>query len=354
MLSAKHTKFVLVFWDGWPDGDFEHTFTPEQLERTKHIQVHWACMTSGLQKGSADAETWRGGRKSERRCQGVIQCDNPRCLIVVRPKVSHTRLDAQISQPCACGGNLTRSDPPCPTRQRLFKFKHGVHLIHSGTHNHPHPTHLLHLRADKDAAFTHLVTEHPKAGPLELVIGTRTLHGPGKAAGDISPVLLNKDRVKYEQRRIKQAASAGGASSDQFISAFADFTRDHPGFVLQSIIGDVSVISVQTAVLRSELVKDAPLSGSDESVNGIVSDAAHGFWRDRAALLIVSSTFSPRLRCWVPGVFSYSNGATTEHYHLHFLALFQSMAREARKREILVDDSLFANVGRSSVVRLNI
>lgn len=43
-------------------------------------------------------------------------------------------------------------------------------------------------------------------------------------------------------------------------------------------------------------------------------------------------------------MFSYSNGASTEHYHLHFLALFQSMAREARRREIIVDDSLFANV----------
>lgn len=202
----------------------------------------------------------------------------------------------------------------------------------------------MHLGAAEDTAFTALVTEHPKAGPLELVIGTQTLHGPGKASGDISPVLLNKDRVKYEQRKVKQATSSGGSGGDQFLAAFAEFARNHAGFVLQSTIGEVSVVSVQTAVLRSELIKDKPLQGDDENVNGIVSDAAHGFWRDRNTLLIVSSTFSPRLRCWVPGMFSYSNGASTEHYRLHFLALFQSMAREARRREIIVDDSLFANV----------
>lgn len=126
-----------------------------------------------------------------------------------------------------------------------------------------------------------LVTENPKAGPLELLIGAQTLHGPGKASGDISSVLLNKDRVKYEQRKVKQMVTPGGSSGDQFLAAFADFSADHPGFVLQAIIGEVSVVSVQTAVLRSELIKDAPLTGDDENLNGIVSDAAHGFWRDK-------------------------------------------------------------------------
>lgn len=255
------------------------------------------------------------------------------------------RVENQIARPCTCGGRLSRSEPRCPARQRLFKFKHGLHFIHTGAHNHSRPTHLLHLRADEEAAFTQLVTSHPKAGPLELVIGAQTLHGPGAPASTISPALLNKDRVKYEQRKIKQTTiAASGGGGDQFISGFTQFCHDHPGFVLQSIIGNITIISLQTATLRSQLVKDYILSGSDANVNGIVSDAAHGFWRDHSALLIVSSTFSPNLRCWVPGLLSYSNGASTDHYRLHFLALFQSISREARLRNHPVDDSLFANV----------
>ncbi|KAL7284985.1 hypothetical protein ACG7TL_000074 [Trametes sanguinea] len=249
----------------------------------------------------------------------------------------------QLSRACSCGGKLIRSHGACPARQRLYKFKYGTHFIHSGTHNHPRPTHLLHLQAPEEAAFTQLVIENPKAGPLELSIGPQTLHGPQRPASEISSILLNKDRIKYEQRKIKQA-SRGVHGGDHFLSEFAQFCEDHPGFILQSVIGTVSVISAQTSALRAELIKAAPLTGLDGNLNGIVSDAAHGFWRDRSALLIISSTFSPRLRCWVPGIFSYANGSSAEHYRLHFLALFQSMAREAYLRKISIDDTLFANV----------
>ncbi|KAI9057625.1 hypothetical protein FKP32DRAFT_1583394, partial [Trametes sanguinea] len=285
-------------WDGWPDGDFEQTYLAEDLAQTKQLQVHWACVTSGLSKGSIDAEQWANGRLSERRCQGIIQCDNPNCLVVIRPKVSHARISTQLTPPCACGGRLSRSDPPCPARAKLYKYKHGV----------------------------------------------RTLHGPGTPASSISPVFLNKDRVKHEQRKIKQEANPSSSIGDQFLAAFAEFCREHPGFVLQSVIGEVTVVSLQTPVLRRQLIKDALLSGPDSNVNGIVSDAAHGFWRDRSALLIISSTFSATLRCWVPGLFSYANGATAEHYRLHFLALFRSMSQEARMRQITISDDLFANV----------
>ncbi|KAJ2991697.1 hypothetical protein NUW54_g8123 [Trametes sanguinea] len=331
-------------WDGWPNGDFEQTYLAEDLARTKQLQVHWACVTSGLSKGSVDAEQWANGRLSERRCQGVIQCDNPSCLVVIRPKVSHARISTQLAPPCACGGTLSRSDPPCPARAKLYKYKYGVHFIHSGTHNHPRPTHLLHLGREEEAEFRQLVTNHPKAGPLELSVGVRTLHGPGTPASSISPVFLNKDRVKHEQRKIKQEANPSSSIGDHFLAAFAQFCREHPGFVLQSVIGEVTVVSLQTPVLRRQLIKDALLSGPDSNVNGIVSDAAHGFWRDHSALLIISSTFSATLRCWVPGLFSYSNGATTEHYRLHFLALFRSMSQEARMRQITISDDLFANV----------
>ncbi|TFK35257.1 hypothetical protein BDQ12DRAFT_668748 [Crucibulum laeve] len=110
--------------------------------------------------------------------------------------------------------------------------------------------------------------------------------------------------------------------------AFAKFSAEHKGFVIHSKLDEVTVISLQTPFMRSQLIKDYIL---DEPVNGLVSDAAHGWWRDE-------------LLCWVPGVFSYSNGASAEHYKYHFLAVFYSMASEASDRQFEIFDRMFAGV----------
>jgi hypothetical protein len=99
---------------------------------------------------------------------------------------------------------------------------------------------------------------------------------------------------------------------------------------------------MQTPFMASKLIKSTI---DDEAVNGIVSDAAYRVWQERNCLLIVSSTFEPnRLKCWVPGIMSYANGGTAEHYRIHFFHLMDSMADECDSRNITVTDDLFANV----------
>jgi hypothetical protein len=88
-----------------------------------------------------------------------------------------------------------------------------------------------------------------------------------------------------------------------------------------------------------------------DAVNGIVSDAAHGYFIVRNSLLIMSSTYEPIiLKCWVPGLITYSNGATTEHYRIHFFELFRSMAEECTNRGIELTDEIFANVTNSAIL----
>lgn len=61
----------------------------------------------------------------------------------------------------------------------------------------------------------------------------------------------------------------------------------------------------------------------EEAVNGIVSDAAHRVWQERNSFLIVSSTFvADHFKCWVPGIMSYANDGTAEHYRIHLFHLF--------------------------------
>jgi hypothetical protein len=155
--------------------------------------------------------------------------------------------------------------------------------------------------------------------------------------------LYNTQRIKYERRKVLKGP--GGNNGDNFIrqlTQFAKFQEKHPDFIREAQFGKVSVIVMQTPFMASKLVKSTI---DTEAVNGIVSDAAHRVWREQHSLLIVSSTFVPdRLRCWVPGIMSYANGGTAEHYRIHFFHLFPGIARECGSRDITVTDDLFANV----------
>jgi hypothetical protein len=206
------------------------------------------------------------------------------------------------------------------------------------TGNHPRHSHLLHLLPKEKAEFKELVLTHPKAGPLALVVGAPGVKGPGKSVADISPVFVNVDRVRKERHMVKKEEIQGG---DSFIAAFAKFSADHPGFVIYSQIGVVTVISLQTPFMNTQLVKESIL---EDTVNGLLSDAAHGWWRERTSLLVVTSTYCPQLQAWAPGIFSYTNGASAEHYKYHFLALFQSIAHYAETNGIVLIDRMLANV----------
>ncbi|KAH7919295.1 hypothetical protein BV22DRAFT_1051142 [Leucogyrophana mollusca] len=267
-----------VLWDGWPDGDFQWFFTWDEAIQTNNLQERWACELKGGDKhGSANATSWENGKRTRR-------------------------------------------------------------YFHKGSHTHECPTHLLHLTQNERARFEKLVDENPTAGPLSLLVGPRGRHGPQEGAGEISPVLLNADRIKAEMRQLKAAAGV-----QEWNEAFKVFKLKHKNWIVYSQVddGEAGVVVMQTPFMASSLVKDHV--GID-AVNGIVSDAAHRFWKNKKNLLIISSTYSPQLRCWVPGLMTWADGSSDEHYRIHFLFLFKAMAQVCEEREIDVTDDLFANV----------
>ncbi|KAF8903683.1 hypothetical protein CPB84DRAFT_1746080 [Gymnopilus junonius] len=307
----------VINWDGWPTGIFEHDFTYKECEETSGLRVHWATrVNGGDRKGNEYADSWENGKKSSRTCLGVIECDNPMCSIVVRPHTKAASLDKQLRTPCKCSAVLSHRE--CDVMSYLWKWKGGVHYSNNGFHTHRRPTHILHLLPNELRRFEELVKAYPKSGPLQLIVGVPGLEGPGESVADISDVLLNAGRVSKEKQK---------------------FARDHPNFVIHSQFDEATVISVQTNFMRSQLVKESRLEGP---VNGMVNDAAHGWWKERNSLLMVSSTYCPDLLCWVPGVMSFTNGATEEHFEHHFLAVMQSIAREAESRGMDIIDDLFA------------
>ncbi|KAF8959274.1 hypothetical protein BDZ97DRAFT_1667333 [Flammula alnicola] len=187
--------------------------------------------------------------------------------------------------------------------------------------------------------FEALVKAHPKSGPLQLIVGVPQLEGPGKSVADISDVLLNAHRVGKERQKIKHGQNT--QTGDGLIALFAEFDSKHPGFIMRSVVGTETVVSLQTNFMRSQLVKKKRLDGP---INGLVNDAAHGFWVERTSLLMISSMYCPVLFCWVPGVMSYTNGASAIHFQHHFIAVLTSIAHEATAQNIPITDDIFAGV----------
>ncbi|KAI0742318.1 hypothetical protein C8Q80DRAFT_1327971, partial [Daedaleopsis nitida] len=297
-------------WDGWPDGNFERTYTHAEFKSTRDLAVHWSCQVSGSRNGSEDAEDWSAGRKAERRCRGIISCTNAACDALIRPCTRRKDISRQLEKACLCGASLQRFE--CHTLQILMHFRHGVHFMHQG--------------------------------PLQLLVGAPTLNGPGESVANISSILLNKDRIAQELKKVRREEKPGNGTDDISLLAFSEFCHNNPGFIINSVIHEVVVISMQQPLMLAELVKETRAI-PDDPVNGIVSDAAHGFWRQQNCLLIISSAYSLSLRCWIPGILSYTNGASADHYRHHFLALFQSISRERRSRGWdTSDDNDFGNV----------
>ncbi|KAF5379467.1 hypothetical protein D9615_006598 [Tricholomella constricta] len=325
-----------VEWDGWPDGKFERDFMYSEVRGTNSLVMHWAhTVGGGDRRGDVFADEWEKGKKATRKCLGVIECDNFACEVTVRPNTRPDRLGAQLSKSCSCGAVLSWKQ--CGVRSILWTWKGGIHYSHEGEHFH-RPPHKLHLLPEEGDRFEALVKSHPKAGPLQLIVGVPGVHGPGDSVADISDVLLNADRVSKERKSVKRGADTDG---DSFIRAFSDFEVNHPGFIIASTLGRVTVISLQTKFMRSQLLKEEILN---EPVNGMVNDAAHGWWKERTSLLMVTSTYCPVLSCWVPGMLSFTNGATTDHFMHHFLAVFQGIVDEAEVHGMEIEDRLFAGV----------
>ena len=61
---------------------------------------------------------------------------------------------------------------------------------------------------------------------------------------------------------------------------------------------------------------------------GFVTDACHGFFHDDRKYLFVTSSYSIRLRGWIPVFLAYSGGQDVGHYRHYFRLLFTSLKHE--------------------------
>ena len=73
--------------NGWLDGNFEQDFSWQEVKETSNLSVYRAFRVNvGDRRGDKHAESWQKGKKSSRRCMGIIECDNATFSLIARPQ----------------------------------------------------------------------------------------------------------------------------------------------------------------------------------------------------------------------------------------------------------------------------
>ena len=327
-----------MIWDGYPDGSFKANFNEGDVVATGGLMVHWChYVNCGDRNGSKTASDPDDGLRKVLKCRGIIQCTDPTCNIITRTPTKKSARNARLKQSCECGASCTWMQ--CTVEMETKEWEGGIQVVNSGRHLHGRP-HKIHMFPHEKGEFREVVVTHPHIGPYGLMVGVPRLGEPRQSVTKISSVLQNPDRVAKERQKIKKELEVPDGNT--FIQAFSQFRNvSHPGLVKNVVMEEVTVISLQSLWMCRQLVKD---DFFDQPVNGTVNDAAHGWWKGHNQLLMVTSMFCPEMMMWVPGLISYTDGSTAQHFKHHFYTLFKSVADEAERRGRKVDDTLFIGV----------
>ncbi|KAF7288965.1 hypothetical protein MIND_01413100 [Mycena indigotica] len=313
-------------WNPRPDGQF-----------TRKVSRAWPADIPGSRRAEKPEDGWH----SVRKCLGVMKC--------------HGR-DGQLSRGCpVCHGKII--EHKCRVKCESWVYRTGAIFKHHGIHHHDNAP-AIHLSQREDRNFQQIVHEHPRMGPVKLLTGRPGINGPGDSVANISPVLDNPGRIQYERRKLIKPAIR--LNSKYFLPALEKLRQENPEWTI-SYEGSngVQLVILQSNWQRRMAVKNSisteAVNGivtdachdfiSMEAVNGIVTDACHDFFTERTHLLFLSSTFEAQfLKCWIPILICFSNGASAEHYRLFFAFLFAAIVARCKEKGIKFTDEFLANV----------
>lgn len=122
-------------WDGWPDGNFSQDFTHEEVKATGNLCWHWPFKSNGgYRNGDTNAAAWQNGKKSSKKCLGVIQCENPDCEVILRVATTPQRLAKQLVKVCECSSSFFHQN--CDVVGYTWTWNGGQHYENCGHHCH--------------------------------------------------------------------------------------------------------------------------------------------------------------------------------------------------------------------------
>jgi len=183
-----------------------------------------------------------------------------------------------------------------------------------------------------------VILNNPKAHPHELCTGsalpsTSGLPGPGQSVALIAPQFNNLGHIGYRRRQViaqNPHLISSYTGTDRFISDYAQFRQQCPGFVQHfQLDDDVQILSVQPPFIQ------CLFSQSEETTSeslpsifryGMISDGAHKFFS--GATLNHTCVYFDVLHRWQPILASWMGRQNAETYTIHFLTLFSTIASQ--------------------------
>ncbi|KAJ7820567.1 hypothetical protein B0H14DRAFT_2599865 [Mycena olivaceomarginata] len=150
-------------WDGWPDGRFQCSFSPQNVTDTNQLEMNWVCETLKGRRGSLAARTSKKGKEMRRKCIGMLECTSRACFVdmVIAPAARGIDRHKQLRIPCLCGEKLRLRG--CGVESAVSLFRDGALFINSGNHTHPKFTHSLIYHANEPYEFTEYIAPDPVA-----------------------------------------------------------------------------------------------------------------------------------------------------------------------------------------------
>ena len=348
--SSTEPKKNAALIDKWVDGPFLKTFPWDQFNFERGVDKpkilwkrffsHWSmCYPGGKRSnGAIDATEPEEGYKTRRFCTGVLTCPSGDCRYIKRAAVTKKGLEEQAEMLCTCGSKLKHIR--CEVVHKLSLFEGGVQFEATNRHDHPRPP-PKHLTVEEKTKFQKLVVANPNATPLTFITGVPGPDGTSTNAMSINEVLINPDRQRYELNRMKNSTNSSG------LGKYMEFVNNHPGFVVSSSITTAAIVTVQTAFMATQLYLSMlamGLSQHAQPINGLVSDAAHKFFKESNSVLMVTSLYCAVLRRWIPALMSYMDGQTAAHYKHHYLTLFRIIYKLCEDYNIPFSETLFLMV----------
>ncbi|ESK81193.1 hypothetical protein Moror_2275 [Moniliophthora roreri MCA 2997] len=234
---------------------------------------------------------------------------------------------------------------PCSNVSTIVKYQGGVWYWNSTKHTHDIFVSRKRLAPQQQMCLEALLKANPTAKAAALQSRNTV---SGESLLDISNCFVNENVARNV---VQNAQGPSLPSSNDFVSQFCVFQQNHPNFIIaEHMLNGIAVITCRTQWMAEWLIM---VSKNPKELNGSVLDAAHGWFRVPASLLITTSIFSKSMQHWVPGIYSYSNGATAIHYEYHFLAMMRSMqVTKAQMGQVVVDRDFANTVDFSEAQRL--
>ena len=111
------------------------------------------------------------------------------------------------------------------------------------------------------------------------------------------------------------------AEANSFSPSIEEWITNSPNYVHYKERGDdFEVICLQSPFMvtlplfdQNDATDPKEVENELPATSGLITDAAHGFWKTKKSLLMVTSCYLKTLLAWIPILIAYSNGQTKDH-----------------------------------------